>query len=49
MADLGQALINAAKGALLEAVRTLLGQGADLEARDGLQQTPLYHAAREGH
>jgi len=32
MIDLGQALINAARGGQLEAVRTLLGQGADVDA-----------------
>ena len=50
MADLGQALRDVAKGGQLEAVRTLLGQGADVEARDGIyQRTPLYCAAWRGH
>ena len=49
MADLGQALIDAATGGHLEAVRTLLGQGANVEARDDYQLTPLHLAAWHGH
>ena len=49
MADLGQDLLDAARCGQLEAVRTLLGQGAKIEARDDSEQTPLYLAACEGH
>ena len=50
MADLGRALIDAATGGQLEAVRTLLGQGANVEVEDDIHQfTRLYWAAFNGH
>jgi ankyrin repeat protein len=47
--DVDQALRDAAAAGDLEAFQALLAQGADVNARDGRQDTALFIAARHGH
>jgi len=42
-------LRNAAKSGDINAVRTLLDKGADVNEKDGVGGTPLFWAVREGH
>jgi len=42
-------LLGAAASGDIQSVRRLLDQGADVNARDELGQTPLHHAACSGH
>ena len=48
-ADLGPDLLNAAKKGQTDRVRTLLGQGANVESADKDRRTPLMLAAQHGH
>jgi len=42
-------LVSAAKNGNLELVKFLLDRGADIEEKDGSEDTPLNEAARKGH